>query len=164
MVQARQIRKDAKRYGIDLLLIKQKHLGSDCLPGHISSMADHLARQGVTIHCSESVEEIVVDHQSRVGGVITDKGRYQAPHVILAPGRVGAEWMASLAQRHRLGLTQRGIERINIVNPVDLDNAPGYFLADALQIVGQIAEFQQQSIGIKLALRKMLAGHIETSR
>ncbi len=121
MAKARQIRKDAKRYGIDLLLIKQKHLGSDCLTGHISTMADHLARQGVTFHCSESVEEIVVDNQSRVGGVVTDKGRYQAPHVILAPGRVGAEWMASLAQRHRLGLTQRGIEvgvRVEVHNDI----------------------------------------------
>ena len=29
---AREIRKKAKRYGIDLLIIKQKHLGSDRLP------------------------------------------------------------------------------------------------------------------------------------
>ena len=35
MAEARNIRKQAKRYGIDLMIIKQKHLGSDCLPGHI---------------------------------------------------------------------------------------------------------------------------------
>ncbi|MBF0469733.1 MAG: NAD(P)/FAD-dependent oxidoreductase, partial [Desulfamplus sp.] len=32
MEEAKEIRKDAKRFGIDLLLIKQKHLGSDNLP------------------------------------------------------------------------------------------------------------------------------------
>ena len=36
MKEARNIRKHAKRYGIDLLIIKQKHLGSDSLPNHIA--------------------------------------------------------------------------------------------------------------------------------
>ena len=36
MKAAKNIRKRAKRYGIDLLIIKQKHLGSECLPGYIS--------------------------------------------------------------------------------------------------------------------------------
>src|SRR5210317_964570 len=41
MEEARNIRKRAKRYGIDLLIIKQKHLGSECLPGYISNVADY---------------------------------------------------------------------------------------------------------------------------
>ena len=121
ITEARRIRKAAKRYGIDLLLIKQKHLGSDCLPGHITALADHLADQGVTIRCGESAMEIMVDDQSRVTGVVTDRGRYHAPHVILAPGRVGAEWMAAVAQQHGLGLTQRGIEvgvRVEVHNDI----------------------------------------------
>jgi uncharacterized FAD-dependent dehydrogenase len=39
MDQAKTIRKHAKRFGIDLLLIKQKHLGSDRLPGYIAAMS-----------------------------------------------------------------------------------------------------------------------------
>jgi uncharacterized FAD-dependent dehydrogenase len=40
--EAKQIRKDAKRFGIDLLLIKQKHLGSDNLPSYIAGMAEYI--------------------------------------------------------------------------------------------------------------------------
>jgi hypothetical protein len=38
MHQAKQISKQAKRYGVDLLIIRQKHLGSDNLPGYIAQM------------------------------------------------------------------------------------------------------------------------------
>ena len=50
MEAAREIRKQAKRYGIDLLIIKQKHLGSDRLPEHIACMADfhQIQRSGHT--------------------------------------------------------------------------------------------------------------------
>lgn len=44
--QAKTIRKHAKRFGIDLLLIKQKHLGSDRLPGYIAAMTDHIKSRG----------------------------------------------------------------------------------------------------------------------
>ena len=40
MEKAQEIRKDARKMGIDLLLIKQKHLGSDNLPSHIAKMAE----------------------------------------------------------------------------------------------------------------------------
>ena len=54
MNQAREIRKRAKRYGIDLLIIKQKHLGSDRLPEHIAGMAEHIKSKGVIMHTSEA--------------------------------------------------------------------------------------------------------------
>src|SRR5210317_313860 len=46
MGAAKNIRKNAKRYGIDLLIIKQKHLGSDCLPGHIEGLAEYIKSNG----------------------------------------------------------------------------------------------------------------------
>ncbi|MBI5064447.1 MAG: FAD-binding protein, partial [Desulfatitalea sp.] len=109
MDAARAIRKSAKRYGIDLLIIKQKHLGSDRLPAHISGMAEYLRQRGVVIHSSEDVREVVVDN-GRVKGVVTNRKSYQAPHVILAPGRAGADWMGRLAAQLELGVRQRGIE------------------------------------------------------
>jgi len=52
MERAKNIRKSAKRYGIDLLLIKQKHMGSESLPGHITQMAAYIKSKGVQIHGS----------------------------------------------------------------------------------------------------------------
>lgn len=120
MEAARAIRKSAKRYGIDLLIIKQKHLGSDRLPAHIAGMAEYLRQRGVVIHSSEDVRELIVD-KGRVKGVITNRKSYQAPFVILAPGRAGADWMGRLATHLELGLRQRGIEvgvRVEVHNDI----------------------------------------------
>ncbi|MBF0199982.1 MAG: FAD-binding protein [Desulfamplus sp.] len=135
MDDAKKIRKEAKRFGIDLLLIKQKHLGSDNLPGYIAGMARYIESRGMTIHTSESVLDIIA-HEGRVTGVVTDKGRYFAPNVILAPGRIGANWVGALAQKHGIGVSQRGIEvgvRVEVHNDImdDLCNIiydPTFFI------------------------------------
>jgi uncharacterized protein len=123
MERAKEIRKNAKRFGIDLLLIRQKHLGSDCLPDHIEGMSQYLLSKGVTMHTSEEVKDVMVA-KNRVTGVLTNRKEYRANHVILAPGRVGANWVVDLAQRYGIGLKQRGIEvgvRVEVHNDIMRD-------------------------------------------
>jgi len=121
--KAREIRKDARKQGIDLLIIRQKHLGSDNLPGHISKMADYVASQGVVFHHMEEATELIVE-RGRVKGVITAKSSYNAPYVIMAPGRVGADWVTGVARKHNIEVSQRGIEvgvRVEVHNEIMQD-------------------------------------------
>jgi uncharacterized FAD-dependent dehydrogenase len=135
MEEAKQIRKEAKRFGMDLLLIKQKHLGSDNLPGYITEMASHIKSKGLEIKTNEEVIDIL-EQDGKIQGVITNKGEYKASNVILAPGRVGANWVASIAQKHGVKLSQRGIEvgiRVEVHNDImdDLCNViydPTFFI------------------------------------
>jgi uncharacterized FAD-dependent dehydrogenase len=123
MAEARRLRKEAKKYGIDLLIIKQKHLGTDHLPDHICEMANYIAGKGVTIRTGEAVDEVLVS-DGRVAGVRTARKDYAAPAVILAPGRVGANWVGNLAQNLDIGLSQRGIEvgvRVEVHNDIMKD-------------------------------------------
>jgi hypothetical protein len=123
MKEAARLRKEAKRYGIDLLLIRQKHLGTDYLPQHITGMADYIRSKGVDIHTSEEVLDIMVKGGA-ITGVVTPKGNYLSTNVILAPGRVGANWVSELARNNNLGLTQRGIEvgvRVEVHNDIMQD-------------------------------------------
>ncbi len=120
MAQAREIRRNARRQGIDLLLIRQKHLGSDHLPGHIAAMADDIRKRGVTMRTGEEVRGVIVTG-GRASGVETSKGTYAAPAVVLAPGRAGAEWMGRVARTHGLSVSQRGIEvgvRVEVHNDI----------------------------------------------
>ena len=138
MPAAQSIRKTAKRHGIDLLIIKQKHLGSDRLPGYISTMADAIRSRGVVMHTSEEVRDVTIA-DGCVTGVITNRKSYTAPYVILAPGRAGADWIGQLALQQRLGLIQRGIEvgvRVEVHNDIlqDLCNIiydPTFFIQTA---------------------------------
>lgn len=135
MDEAKQIRKEAKRFGIDLLLIKQKHLGSDNLPGYMAGMAAYLEGKGLGIKTQETVIDIL-EKDNQIQGVKTEKGEYQAANVILAPGRIGANWMAQVAGNHGIGLSQRGIEvgiRVEVHNDImdDLCNViydPTFFI------------------------------------
>ncbi|QTA85290.1 NAD(P)/FAD-dependent oxidoreductase [Desulfonema magnum] len=123
MDAAKVTRKKAKTYGIDLLIIKQKHLGSDYLPNHIAGMSDYIQSKGVDIHILENVESVIVEND-RVKGVVTDKATYFSDNVILAPGRVGADWVGKLAHRHGIRLRHRGIEvgiRVEVHNDIMQD-------------------------------------------
>jgi uncharacterized FAD-dependent dehydrogenase len=73
--------------GIDLLIIKQKHLGSDCLPEHITGMSDYIRSKQVVIHTEEEVEDILVENRC-IQGIVTNRKAYLTNNVILAPGRV----------------------------------------------------------------------------
>ncbi len=124
MDKAKALRKEARKEGIELLLIKQKHLGSDCLPAHIAGMVESIQDHGVKIMDSTEVQDILVSEDSIQGVVTRDGSRYLAPRVILSPGRVGAEWMNVLANTHDLGKSQRGIEvgvRVEVHNDIMQD-------------------------------------------
>lgn len=121
--EAKRLRKEAKRYGIDLLLIKQKHIGSDRLPAYITGMLDYLKAKGVEVRTSEEVKDIL-EENGKIKGVVTDTDTFFAPNVILAPGRAGANWVLGLAQKYGLGLIQRGIEvgvRVEVHNDIMQD-------------------------------------------
>ena len=121
--QAYQIRKEARKCGIDLLIIKQKHLGSDNLPNHIAAMADYIKDKGVVFHHSEEVSDIIVE-KGGVVGLKTNRGKYYSKNIIMAPGRVGAEWIGTLARRNGIEVSQRGIEvgvRVEVHNEIMQD-------------------------------------------
>lgn len=123
MEKAQTIRREARKNGIELLLIKQKHIGSDNLPRHIEAMVRRLEQQGVRFHHAEAARDILV-HQGRVTGVETEQGTYYADSVILAPGRAGAEWVAAVASRNGIRVSQRGIEvgvRVEVHNEIMQD-------------------------------------------
>ena len=86
-------------------------------------MAREIEARGVLFHHAENVRDLLVEH-GRVSGVVTDRDTYTAGSVILAPGRVGAEWMGTIAGRHSIGLSQRGIEvgvRVEVHNEIMQD-------------------------------------------
>ena len=120
MERAKQIRKEARKSGIDLLIIKQKHLGSDNLPAHIAAMAEYIENSGVVFHHLEEAKDIIVEDGS-IAGLITDKGTYRSNNIIMAPGRVGAEWIGQLAKKNKIDVSQRGIEvgvRVEVHNEI----------------------------------------------
>ena len=113
MEEAREIEKQVAIAGAKLLLIKQKHLGSDHLPDYIQGMTDYLEEQGVELLDRCDVEDIETVNENK-HEIIYKKGKtekkIEAKHVIVAPGRTGAKWIQEYSDKHNISYLSQSIE------------------------------------------------------
>jgi len=91
----------SKKEGIDLIVRKLRHVGSDKLPDVIKNFENYLEQKGVKILENTKVLEILSEN-NQAKGVKTDEGEILGNYVLVAPGRIGALWMRDEAKR--LGL------------------------------------------------------------
>lgn len=108
--KAEGIRRKAKQFGLDLLLIKQKHLGSDKLPIYIKKIENYLKQKKVTFLLENEVVKLLKKGK-RIKGVKLGSGKtIIAEKVIVAPGRVGNSWLVKELHLLGINLEQKGIE------------------------------------------------------
>lgn len=110
--KSKEIQKEVTLKGARLLLIKQKHLGSDALPGYIEGFTNYLEQHGVTIIESGHVEDIVDggNFNTITYSLNGEKHTIEARYVIVAPGRTGAGWLQELLERHKIPYNSQSIE------------------------------------------------------
>ncbi len=112
MEEALKIKKEVSKQGAKLLVIKQKHLGSDKLPGYIQNFTNYLKDNGVQM--LDSCEVLDINKENDKNIVICKKNRrtvnYEAKYVIVAPGRTGAKWIQSLADKYKIPYLSQSIE------------------------------------------------------
>ena len=110
MDEANQIKKEVAKTGARLLVIKQKHLGSDKLPGYIKDFTDYLENEGVEIYENANVSDIISKKEDEHELVIDGKESIVAKNVVVAPGRTGAKWIQELADKYSISYTSQSIE------------------------------------------------------
>ena len=108
--QAVKIRKKAKKHRIDLLLIKQKHLGSDKLPSLIKKFVNDLKRNNVKFLLNNAVSEFLVKKNKIMGVKLKNNKKIKSKYVIACPGRIGSEWIVNQAKKLGIPVKHRGIE------------------------------------------------------
>ena len=108
--EAKAIQREVTKVGARLLLIKQKHLGSDKLPLYIKEFTDYLEGKGVDIYENYNVLDIVTKSKTEYEIVIENKDSFIAKKVIVAPGRTGAKWVQELADKYNIPYTSQSIE------------------------------------------------------
>ncbi len=111
--EANEIKKKVAVAGAKLLLIKQKHLGSDHLPEYIDGICDYLADKGVELIDRADVIDVksIKEDEHEVTYCngkdnITIKGN----NIIVAPGRTGAKWIQELADKYEIPYLSQSIE------------------------------------------------------
>lgn len=113
MDEALEIKKKVAIAGSKLLLIKQKHLGSDHLPEYIDGICKYLEENGVDLIeradvvdiKSEDINKHLVTYETGKKSV-TIEGK----NIIVAPGRTGAKWIQELADKYNIPYLSQSIE------------------------------------------------------
>ena len=113
MDEAIEIRKKVAIAGAKLLIIKQKHLGSDHLPEYIEGLSNYLIDKGVTLLDKTDVIDIHTENENK--HIITyKKGKkeetLESKYVVVAPGRTGAKWVQELADKYEIPYLSQSIE------------------------------------------------------
>ena len=103
--EAEEIRKKVSIAGGKLLLIKQKHLGSDHLPEYIENIGKFLKEKGVELLDRSDVIDIkTIDKNNHE--ITYKKGNkteiIKSKIVVVAPGRTGAKWVQELADKYKI--------------------------------------------------------------
>ena len=111
MDEAKSIQEKVAKTGANLLIIKQKHLGSDKLPTYIHNFTEYLKNKGVTIF--ENTDVIDIDGKDSYKIIYKEKNKetkVTSKHVIVAPGRTGAKWVQELADKYNIPYVSQCIE------------------------------------------------------
>ena len=113
MKEAQEIQKEVAKTGARLLLIKQKHLGSDKLPKYIKDFTDYLESKGVEIFENTDVLDIVSKSKNEheiISKQLNKDISLTSKKVVVAPGRTGAKWVQELADKYKIPYTSQSIE------------------------------------------------------
>ena len=113
MEDALKIKNKVSLVGARLLLIKQKHLGSDHLPKYIENFTNFLKEKGVEV--KEQVEVLDIKSEEKNKHVLKCKNinkeiTFEAKKVVVAPGRTGAKWIQELADKYQIPYLSQSIE------------------------------------------------------
>ena len=109
MSEAEEIKRKVAIQGARLLLIKQKHLGSDRLPEYINDLSIFLENNGVQLIENANVEDITTN-KNNYDVVYNKNKKITTKKVIVAPGRTGAKWVQELADKYKIPYLSQSIE------------------------------------------------------
>lgn len=108
--KAEDFRRTAKKLGLNLLLIKQIHLGTDKLPTHIRKIENFLKRKKVRFLLEREVAKILTERNKVKGINLVGGDKIYGENIILAPGRAGNPWLVKELSLIGIEMEQKGIE------------------------------------------------------
>ncbi len=112
MDEAKKLEEKIAQVGANLLVIKQKHLGSDKLPKYIEDFTEYLKSKNVEV--VENADVVDIGKHAKAYQVKYKKGgkeiEKEGKYIVVAPGRTGAKWVQTLADKYKIPYVSQSIE------------------------------------------------------
>ena len=128
----KKLETEASKAGIKFVKIEQNHIGSDYLPDIMARMQSQLEEQGVDIKFKTEAKEISTEN-GKVKAVINDDEEFPTDAVLLAPGRIGSQWLIDIMNKHGVPMRYNPIDigvRVEVPNEVMDEVIHGYGVWD----------------------------------
>lgn len=124
----RKLEAQASKAGIKFVKIEQNHIGSDYLPDVMTRMRSQLEEQGVDLRLKTEAKDLIIEN-GEVKGVINEEETFQTDAVLLAPGRIGSQWLIDQMNQHGVPMKYNPIDigvRVEVPNEVMDEVIHGY--------------------------------------
>ena len=96
--------------GLKLLRSEVRHLGTEVNLQVLESIFEELKTK-IDMVFSTEVEDILVDKNNQVSGIITNKKEIiNAKYVLLSVGRPGAEWLSKIMKKHKINVANNRVD------------------------------------------------------
>jgi len=96
----------AQRLDVQLIPIKQSHVGTDHSVELINSLIDSLKKKGATVSLKENAYE--VHHDKKI--LVTNKSEYSYKNLIIAPGRAGFSWLQKVMDNNEISYIDNEVD------------------------------------------------------
>lgn len=108
--KAKDLKTKCQKYGINMYLVRQLHLGSDNSIKYINGIVSFLVKNKVKIITNTEIASLE-KQQGKISAAITTKGeKIKAKYFLAAPGRPGNIWFTKQAEKLGLNLEHQPIE------------------------------------------------------
>jgi len=104
------LKRKAASAGAKFIDIRQRHIGSDHSVALISEFKKDLESNGIIFLLNTEVTDIIID-EGKCQGVLLESGRrLNSGYTLLAPGRVGCDWVNELVNRYSITYSFSGVD------------------------------------------------------
>ncbi len=124
----RDLEARAIKAGMRFVRIEQSHIGSDHLPLVMGRMRGMLEERGVEFRLGVRVKDLSLE-SGRIRSLETTGGVLSADSFLLAPGRIGSNWLVGLMRRLGIGMSYNPLDvgvRVEVPNEVFEEIIQGY--------------------------------------
>lgn len=107
-----ELKRKARSVGAKFIDIKQRHIGSDKAPEVISNFKKYLEDNGVEFLLETEVCDLIIENNTCTGVIVIEEkdsaesiiktSRISAGSVLVAPGRVGTDWIGNMIKKHNI--------------------------------------------------------------
>lgn len=99
---AEMLKRKAAAAGARFVPIRQRHMGSDGTPRIIAAFKRDLEQKGVKFRLNCAVDDLIIKGERCCGVILSDGTQIKADQTLLAPGRIGAQWIGILLDRYAI--------------------------------------------------------------